>query len=69
MANGIGAYYSPTPLRPVPSTTAGLGAYYSPLAARPVKGLGETSTTVPFLAVVGILVVGFLLMSSGKASR
>jgi len=41
--NGIGAYYSPSPLRPVgPSeatpvrSTSGLGSYYSPSPLRPV---------------------------------
>lgn len=53
MANGIGAYYSPSPLRPVNPMEAGaepvrpvsgMGAYYSPSPFRPVspseKGAG-----------------------------
>jgi len=66
MANGIGSYYSPQPLRPV--ATQGIGSYYSP---NPLLPVGETidydgsgsSSSMPVLIAFGMAaLVGLALL-------
>ena len=66
MSDGIGSYYSPSPLVPVPMGS--LGSYYSPAPLRPINGLGaEGESSNKFgIVVLALGILGFLYWKGSK---
>jgi hypothetical protein len=58
---GVGAYYSPSPLRPIPPVSAGMETVQA------TEGWDSLDTkTKSFLAIVGLVALGFFLLRGQK---